>query len=1657
MISRPLLIDPFESESKSSSITRFSTNLNTVEIVCLFSVDTTDIYLAYPDGTRERITNSIEYFYKDELGEPIPSEYGSGENGHVFPFESPIYGKIAVDLVPNHVNSVTIRVHDGNYNYDLQPSVPPNASIRTEEITLLITQAPSESMGVVVDPPTILYTDYKDAFIVLNFQDNNSIDEMPLGSGYKVYYTMEQRDRVGTYKALNTDLISEYLLENVNRSVLRTDIFSEKERLVLEQEATGSVFEYEYLTPPALKSDYYIRSVKDDYPVPISHTVDISGDTITKVGVFDTAPFERVGVRFKVGTQINTVREWVSGVSVSFDDVFLVNGVGISGDIVGQRAKDLHETSVRDYARDLLIGANSDLETFSGSITTNETTTIGVNTINIADTSIYESVGLTLVLKDSNNILLDQVTTVVSWITNVSVTVADVITGVYDTIELLYSINSESDCERYVIFLNQGMVSGLIVGNDLDNAIFDCNISVFKHKSVSPLYTYGAVSDVALRTIDICNIIVSNYPEFQSLYTYGFQKDVIGHEDFFKLKQSINIVLGEPEPYYFIYEKLFLDPVDLDSYDGLYLTQQSFHKTPVYHKVYYREIDVDVEATISTNEYDRLLKLNVDDSLLLGEDVLDPSLLIFFSVTFVYKDPARRVLVESAYSKETFGTILDVDVEDQRPNNITQRDFEIQLISEINAVEPDLDLKPGSVVRSVFINPLSSVMENLSFREYFREISQSFVALLEFDGLDDNGNSVAVIDSTQKVQLRNAFGLDDSLASDRLIQEYIDTRFDLLASNFGVERGVGRYARGEVIFSAPALPADTQTLILAKGSIVSTLSPELQFVVLTDIRRGNFSQVKNQQGYYTARAFVRSFSTGSRYVVPVDSITNVSGAFVGGMKVTNPSPTYGGQDLETNLQLVETVRRKLLSMDTGTINGYLQKIAFLGTVERAKVVSSGHPYMRRDYDFVLGRGGFNAVDVYIRGLFPRSYNQDVGIYFKDKEFLQSTFSTLPVTMPNGALYYKFNIGALNITLKDRFIDIYKVLRISVPLYDSLELIYSYSLENIIISNRFEFSLPYAGNEAFIDALLSEVDPIEVFVECSFRRDYDIPFDLKPALAVNSAVDSFGNNLSPDLNYITYNRSKTLIDRGSLIEDSGISVIVSPLQDSVVTSFTDESSVDGITLEIPDGYFSPVPYIQDPDNLLIKYIHGIDFRIVERGRYFYIRVDAESASLDNNRLYNVHYGPYYSKIKEVKVVYDTDILVDLKIYSSTISVEYTTDTDELTGQEIPDILYSTIPNSFMTYRGNGTKLFVFLTDRNLIDFEDDLIEVTHRFNLNIGDPVRFNQPVFTDLDSDYNITLVSGIEHEMTKMGIDPDTIVVRPASDLEADLEPYIPFEDYRITQRGYKTFIEPVDSGTIVSSQAVNMEYYYSNELRFNISYDSQVEQVTEYLKDFSHAGSNFLVMNLRPVKIVVKAVVFVNNINQQPLIDSDIRNRIFRYVSQMGVGESLYESDVIGIIEQVTGVRNLRVKLAVLSLKEGEVSYLEKLDRNDFHLYETGYVNSYYTLPNFVNSLGEVVSNLRYVPLNNGGYPDKEREVLVDGHYYEIVESPDLVSFARGRAHISSTGSVYISFIDPDLENPKIEVTYQINRGIKARDIIVFPFQYIEIDTIDLIFEVE
>lgn len=265
------------------------------------------------------------------------------------------------------------------------------------------------------------------------------------------------------------------------------------------------------------------------------------------------------------------------------------------------------------------------------------------------------------------------------------------------------------------------------------------------------------------------------------------------------------------------------------------------------------------------------------------------------------------------------------------------------MLDQLKLVQPNLDTKPGTVSRDLFVD-------------------------LPADQLEKLYKLIAIVSGKQSP--------DTAVGSD----------LDKYASNYGLSRKVGSPAIGVAIFTTNSIPSD---IPIPNGSLVHSKS-NINFKIV-----GNYFFSVADKGRHAATASrikkaLQLAGISDKYAieVPIQAVRvgtsgNISSFQItdhnldSELKVINLASISGGSNGESDTQFRTRVSSIFSGANTGTALGYKNAILAINGVSDALVVQPGNSLMLRDGTEVIeindgtkrilssGTGG--KVDIYILG------------------------------------------------------------------------------------------------------------------------------------------------------------------------------------------------------------------------------------------------------------------------------------------------------------------------------------------------------------------------------------------------------------------------------------------------------------------------------------------------------------------------------------------------------------------------------------------------------------------------------------------------------------------------------------------------------------------
>lgn len=495
---------------------------------------------------------------------------------------------------------------------------------------------------------------------------------------------------------------------------------------------------------------------------------------------------------------------------------------------------------------------------------------------------------------------------------------------------------------------------------------------------------------------------------------------------------------------------------------------------------------------------------------------------LYYVVTAIFFDSALNKEVETPYSQEVLGTPLTIDtaIKDlpgRKANTITT-----DYITQVQVVNADVAMIPGSTTRDVSIDPFASEAERLWFVIDFVHRSQSFLTLIQIDDANGTGTPDVVSASPYKSALKAALGFQ----TDDAVQNLINTQFDKLAGNENKVRLAGRPAVGQVVIYTLTAPVQditipANTYVTAQADASQGL-PSVRFLIAgaftlpaADAQAFyNFDQKRYQ---ITVDVVCEQVGTlGNRSAGTITTITGVAGVLV-----TNDSATVFGTDSESNEDLAARAILGFSSVDTGTEGGYQSTAASQIGIVKALVVKSGDALMMRDYDPVRHKHIGGKVDIWVQGTNERTVSETFAFTFSVASGIQAAILNLSTL--------EFRALDSRVTPSTPIIEVLSVFNVTQGL--------SYDLTGLTLVDYETFQL----NAALADQPTTHIDDV-IDVSYRFQVANVFTFSFQPVNRVVSVVGEVSGPLSPVNNLVFDKSADPLLVGESTISTDSVSIV-----------------------------------------------------------------------------------------------------------------------------------------------------------------------------------------------------------------------------------------------------------------------------------------------------------------------------------------------------------------------------------------------------------------------------------------------------------------------------------------------------------------------------------
>ena len=321
-----------------------------------------------------------------------------------------------------------------------------------------------------------------------------------------------------------------------------------------------------------------------------------------------------------------------------------------------------------------------------------------------------------------------------------------------------------------------------------------------------------------------------------------------------------------------------------------------------------------------------------------------------------------------------------------------------------------------------------------------------------------------------------------------------------------------------------------------------------------------------------------------------------------------------------------------------------------------------------------------------------------------------------------------------------------------------------------------------------------------------------------------------------------------------------------------------------------------------------------------------------------------------------------------------------------------------------------------------------------------------------------VTLAAELPVALSSLGIRTSSIVV---TDDIVPTTTYVLGTDYsvRFDETTFVTTVSRIEGGAIAADQDVFVTYQANEQLEVEYVYDNVVQRLQEKIAEGPnqqrHVTADVLVKKAVPVAVFLDLTVVLKASANFQEADRKIRTVVSRYVTQLGLGAALYQSDIIAEIEGVPEVDFIVVPFSIMTRDNGSIVHRECITNFQAEQFMLGNVQAYLLKSASVTEENPTAdpSVLQFPPRNAGGFDFEFHTVYVDNYAYQMTTTAAEVAENHGRAFVQTDGTIVISphrgIENLLLSDTEVEVSYAVDDDTRVLNITVEENEFIEIGT--------
>lgn len=312
-------------------------------------------------------------------------------------------------------------------------------------------------------------------------------------------------------------------------------------------------------------------------------------------------------------------------------------------------------------------------------------------------------------------------------------------------------------------------------------------------------------------------------------------------------------------------------------------------------------------------------------------------------------------------------------------------------------------------------------------------------------------------------------------------------------------------------------------------------------------------------------------------------------------------------------------------------------------------------------------------------------------------------------------------------------------------------------------------------------------------------------------------------------------------------------------------------------------------------------------------------------------------------------------------------------------------------------------------------------------------------------TDEEHVMILETDEALNYLGADPESIKVTN----ESKTKTYAENIDYTVTYgtSTTPTTIKMFESGSIKNGQKVLINYNAIENFVITYTTNGLLQDVQTSINKMKSACADTIVKQAinNDVDMVI-TIVPKSGVTNLTNLKSKIHTAVSNYISQLGIGRSLTQSEVIHTIKKIDDVDYVVLPLIKMVKADGSFIIRDDTGTPQFEIYNEGAVKSYISL----------TSVLDHKTVDKGGPENLFRGIFEDQMPLILQDDALDVSDGPGRGYIRSDGKIVISTRDGELpETKKYEVSYYVYNETGANDINVASIEYLSVGTFNITFD--